>query len=840
VHAVVTLLPIGGKGAAIADYKVAAARLPVSFEAARLDVAIASGKRSYTPGEEAEITIEVKDGGKPEANAEIALAVVDEGVLRMTGFHPPDPVQALRPGRALSFRLRDSRSGLAELLEQSHTPGDGGESGPITSTRKNFVETALWRPDLRTDSAGRASVRFRLPDNLTQFRITAVALDDEGKGAAAEGDFTVTKPIMLVPVVPRFASVGDRFEAAAMLHNNTDRVMDLITSLGDRRTPVSVPARGHKRVPFALDATQAGDLRLAFAVAEASGAPLDAAEVRVPVEAPGIDERPRVEGSFAKRQEIALEVPSSARGRLESDALVIQVGQHLWPELGERLGYLMDYPHGCVEQTTSSTLPLLAARDIFPRIGFTRFGEADLRVKIKAGLERLKSMQTSGGGLAYWPGGSDPNVYGTAYAMRAVVLAERAGIERPKGLLEGMESYLVSRLLSSSVEPEVQAAIAQSLAEIQKLPPGSADALFDRRDQQSVFGRASLAIALDALPNQKERVEGLLDDVEKGFGPDGELVSRPSSSDFHYYGSPERTRAQAAMALVRLRPRSPILPHLVRGLAKGSLSYTTQATAYSLLALAQQLAAPPSGATEVRALLYIDEGSARTGRTTPPNPPGEVLATARDLGFGSREYRVPLERLRGKKAKLALESAGSDAVGFLVSASYTRPAGEAGSLASSTSRVGPDIFRVFTDTKGRAVDLGSVKTGDVLRVALLVKMPSSLASERLGYVAVTDHLPAGFEPVQTDLATVASVPDIEGAHPFSALLRSGSNEASHMELHDDRVNVYFDRIWGDYVAASYVVRAVTPGTFALPPASAELMYEPGSHGYTEALRVVVQ
>jgi hypothetical protein len=386
-----------------------------------------------------------------------------------------------------------------------------------------------------------------------------------------------------------------------------------------------------------------------------------------------------------------------------------------------------------------------------------------------------------------------------------------------------MESYLTSHLLSSSVGPEVQAAIAQSLAELQKLPVSNADALFDRRGEQSVFGAASLAMALAALPNQKERVEALLDAVEAGFDENGSLRATPGHNDFYYYGSPERTKAQATMALLRLRSSSKLLPGLVNDLAQGSERYTTQATAYSLLALAQQLAASVEGGAGVRALLD-----------------GKELPVARDLGFGSREYRIPLAHLRGKKATLALESAGDKAVGFLVSASWRRPSEEIGSPAKTSSENGPDVYRVFTDAKGGPVDLEAIRAGDVLRVGLLVRMPSTLAEDRGGYVAITDHLPAGFEPVQTDLATVASVPELDASHPFAQVLRSGGNEASHMELHDDRVNVYFDRVWGDFIAASYVVRAVTPGSFEAPPASAELMYEPASHGYTESRKVVIQ
>lgn len=833
--ATVTILPRKQTGETRVDWKLGALRLPVELPDARLDVVVASDRDRYAPGDAVDVVVDVTRGGKAVANAEVALAVVDEGVLRLTDFHAPDPVPALYPGQGLRLWVDDNRRLLAEQLRRSHVAGDGSGAGShsLVSTRKDFVETAVWEPALRTDADGRAHVRFTLPDNLTRFRMMAVVVDAEGRGGVHEDDFEVQKPLMAIPAVPRFAALGDRFEAAVLVHNNQDHAETATVSLGGRSQQVEIAAGGRARVAFEQAPTLARPLSLEFAVADAGGTVRDRVLATVPVQAPGIDERPYLHGSFLGRQEIALEIPDDVFADATGDEHVtVTVGENLWPELGRRVEFLVGYPHGCVEQTTSSTLPLLAAREILPRLGLVRYSDEQLRDMIAAGVQRLSTMRTSAGGLAYWPGGHEPNPFGTAYATLAVARAQRLGIAAPEGMIEGMREYLVRMVevdqLPHGYGVEVRASIALALAELDALPPSIADSLYDTAGAQGTFGTATLALALSRLPEQDDRVAALLHTLEGSFDAEGNPV-HARVDDFEYYGSDQRSIAQAALALHRLRPQSTVLPTLVSRLLRFGDGYTTQGTAYGLLALAERLAAEEGSGARQRALLDDVE-------LLPE------LSSAMALGPSARRYLVPLEKVRGRKATLVLESEAERPLAFMVSARWRRAGDERAApegtdpthRAGTTTAMGPDLYRVITDAKGRAVDFDAIAPGQVLRVVLLARMPEGLAYERRGYLALTDRLPAGFEAMQPDLWTVASVPELDASHPLYDALRWTGSTASHVELRDDRAQFYFDHFWGEWVHATYLMRATTPGRFTAPPAMAELMYEPDSAGYSQA------
>jgi hypothetical protein len=405
--------------------------------------------------------------------------------------------------------------------------------------------------------------------------------------------------------------------------------------------------------------------------------------------------------------------------------------------------------------------------------------------------------------------------------MRVLVRAKEMGIERPK-LVEGVSTFLVGRMAQES-QPELKVAIAEVLARAGALPESSADSLYDTRKEIGPFGLASLAMALSSLPKQDDRVKDVLDRLEKSFDAAGEPEKKHDQHDWHYWGSEDRDRAQAVIALAKLRKESKLLPVLSTRLARKVERYTTQSTAWSLLALADYIGTRnPDGAVDVSIKLE-----------------GRILDTYQKLGGDNKEVRVPLADLAGKHVTLVMSGDKTVATAFAMDARYKRPLGAPGTHLAKRGPNGVSIHRAYSDASGKAIDLSHVKAGQVVRVAVRIELPK-LDSWRLSYVAITDRLPAGFDPINPDLATTGSVPELVPEHPFYDGLHGYGSSATHVDLRDDRVQLYFDRTWSRTLYATYLARATTPGKYKLPPTSGEMMYEPGSEGWSDAGQVTVE
>ena len=228
----------------------------------RLTPTITTAKKEYAPGEEVSADVVVKGrDGKP-GRGEITFYAVDEGVLMLTAYETPDPLPAFSADRKLAVFSVESREELARLLpmkngdrirplgydylnprggDKGGDGGGGGEDGP----RVDFKTTAFFEAGRVTDVEGRVRYQFKLPDNLTTFRLMAIVAGADDRFGAGETTVVTSKHLMARPVMPRIVRVGDKFDAGVIVSSK---------DLPATSARVTVTAKG-------IDVVGAGDAR---------------------------------------------------------------------------------------------------------------------------------------------------------------------------------------------------------------------------------------------------------------------------------------------------------------------------------------------------------------------------------------------------------------------------------------------------------------------------------------------------------------------------------------------------------------------------------------------------
>ncbi|HEX4458544.1 MAG TPA: MG2 domain-containing protein, partial [Polyangia bacterium] len=302
--------------------RMGVANLEVDANAKRLAVQVTTDKPSYRPGETVKARVQVRAADGSGVPAEVSLAASDEGVLQLIGFKTPDPQAAFYAAVGLGV---DSSTNWMRV-HRDNGPGsdedsEGGDSGDSSGhMRSKFLSTAFWAPALVTGADGTAEVSFTAPDNLTAFRVMAVAADAGDRFGSGDVRMTVAKPLSAVPALPRFLTLGDDARAGVLVHNNTGRAgqavvtaeaADGVSLAGERKVTLHVPANGAVAALFALHAARVGSAKLTFHAQ--LGDEKDAVQVALPVEQPsGDDVQLLGEGELTAAKELALMRPKDA------------------------------------------------------------------------------------------------------------------------------------------------------------------------------------------------------------------------------------------------------------------------------------------------------------------------------------------------------------------------------------------------------------------------------------------------------------------------------------------------------------------------------------------------
>lgn len=821
------------------SFKIGYARLNVDPGEKRLAVEVIKDKADYRPKDPVTLSFKVKDAGGRGRRSSLAIAVADAGVLNLIGYQTPDPFSEFYGERPLAVRTSESLIhviGQREYGEKGQEPGGGGEveaaAAPLSlaevELRGDFRATPYWNPSLITDENGEARVTFNLPDNLTTFRVMAVAQTVESDFGRGEESFRVSKKLMLQAALPRFVRAGDAFSGGVVVHNLTDKRGQAVVSVqvtGLRSSDASLERRvplgpgESQEVVFGFEAATPGPAAFGFRARMEDLT--DGLQATIPVLLPRATE---TVARFGETRDSALEKIAVPENVLAGESRV-DVGASASALLGLKgtVEALTDYPYLCLEQRLSALLPFILAENVIVDFRLSPWSREEIRRYVEKGIRDLGSYQKDSGGLGLWPESPKESPFLSCYAALALIQAARAGYHPDGNGLERTLQYLKSFLRwewpaghsywTKSDWLSTRAFALYVLALAGQPQSGYYEKLLADRGDLSLFGKALFLKALHLGKGPAQAREVLLQELLNKVQVTPETAhfeeEAPETGGW-IYDSNLRTSAVVLQTLVETGVNHPLLPAMARWLVRrldSAAVLTTQENLYAFYALSDYYKkmepAPPDFQARISLAGKALIESAFRGADARPQSARFNLSEFAPAGGGALD--------------LAVEKTGPGVLYYSARLTYAP-----GSRLKPRDE-GIAVLKRVESMDGRP--LGTIRPGALVVVTLEVAVPRETL-----YVVVDDPLPAGLEAVNPDFATESD----EDRRKLAALVPESSDEPwdefSHVELRDDRVLLFADFLRAGIHVHRYLARALSVGVFGQPGTKAEQMYAPEVFG----------
>ncbi|MBM4295094.1 MAG: hypothetical protein FJ126_09375 [Deltaproteobacteria bacterium] len=813
--------------------------LSVRREVERLEVKISPEVKELKaePGTPVTLDFAVSAKGKG-VEAELAVAVVDEAVLALTGFKTPSLEDLARFDHPLGVFTGELRTLLVHqtpfyLSRVEPLTGGGGLSEEMLSKlRKRFEAVAYFNPALRTDAQGRAKVSFTLPDNMTTYRVYTVVLDRGSRFASQERPLLAARDFYLEPGIPSFFTQGDNFRFLVAAFNSTAVAGPVkFSAQGDaglvlkaEEPPGPLNAKDSIKLGVTGQALKSGPALTRFG-GEFQGR-ADAVELKLKVNSGHVLETTVFSGSFTGSGEAKVALPAyltrpGAVDPGEVTAVLTLAGSPFLRMTGA-IKYLLDYPYGCVEQVSSGVLALAALRELVQDGQIPGVDLAETDKYLKAGVEKLLKMQTDSGGFAYWPGMREAHYWGTAYAAAALGLARQSGLQVPEDTVGKMVAYLKKEMGGEKASPAFKAGACYLLA-----LHGTLDAATWKsvsKDFARLGRESKLFLLLAAKKANLRPLAELQNALKPLIGAQAEAGQDDQDVEFYPRFRPSALALLAGREILPDDPRTQETAlYLLGGLDRQGIWTSTSDTGWALVALGEHFKGV-SFKGEPEEVVISQPGAAPQRRTLDPK--------------GYRTVGLDVKALL-KNPVVKVESPSGHT--WLYKLELTAPRQD---IAATGAVNGFKVRRTVKNTDGSEV----IKVGDLVKVRVLID--AGARGQR--YVVLDDPLPAGLVGVNTAFKTEEPAPEIsdsdEGAEAAESpegmeyvtsegLLRFWPN---HFEIRDDRVLAFCDRIYGGTYMFEYYARAVCEGKFVWPAAKAAAMYAPAVNGYSPVGELTVK
>lgn len=714
------------------------------------------------------------------------IAVVDEGLLDLTRFKTPNAWDSFYVREALGVKTWDVYDDVigaygGKINQIFSIGGDQDLGGGKAKKANRFKPVVLYYGPFKLDKGETKSHQLKLPKYIGSVRTMVVAGDANTSAyGSVEKATQVKSPLMVLASLPRKISPSEKVTLPVTIFATENKIKNVsiqvktsngLKVVGSAVQKLSFAQPDEKMAYFNLAVGSATGIAKVQVIAT-SGSEKSVYDVEIDMTNPN-----PVTSTFTD----VILAPNSSKtiswntfGIAGSNKARLEVSSMPTINLNGRLQFLIQYPHGCVEQTTSSVFPQLFLNDVADIDANRR---AIIQKNIGAGITRLGSFQLANGGLPYWQGNAIADDWGTSYAGHFLIEAEKKGYVLPINFKSKWLSYQQREAKQWRFEPKYGNDLAQAYRLYTLALAGNADlsSMNRLRETKGISNESMLRLAAAyVLAGQKSAGQSLFLKTSIDGSSDG--------YSYYYYGSTERNRAMALETMLLLDQKQKAFVTATK-LAKEMAAnqwMSTQTTAYCLYAMSKFAASNgPKGIN----IQFNKNGKSETINTA-------KTVADRSLSVQSGSNSVTLKNNKNNTVYVRVLNTG------------ILPIGQENATQNDVS-----ASIVFKNRKGSVIDVSRISQGTEFVAEVTVK---NQRGESVQNVALSQILPSGFEIVNTR---------------FTDYGDAVNNIADYIDIRDDRTNFYFGMKARETKVFRILLNASYLGNYYLPGLQCEAMYD---------------
>ena len=739
---------------------------------------------------EQKFTVSVSEkAGRPMA---YTIAVVDEGLLDITNFKTPDPWSAFYAREALGIKTWDVYDDVmgaftGKMDRLLAVGGDDEIEAKEEPEANRFKPVVMYLGPFHLQAGKTAKHNLTMPQYIGSVKTMVIAASNGAYGATHQVT-PVKQPLMLLATLPRVAGPTETMKLPVNVFALGDNVKTAKVKVeasgtlslnGAAEQSVNFNGPGDRVIYFDLKAKETlgvGKVK----VTATSGNLTASYDVEMNIiprnpEITDVMERVLAANETWDLSYTPMGIGGKNRGTLELSTL---------PPLNieQRLNYLVQYPHGCIEQTTSAVFAQLYLDKL---IKLPDSKKPEVQRNIEAAINKLKTFQLTSGGFTYWPGNSYPNFWGTNYAGHFLIEAKKKGYSVPESLLSSWVSFQTQKAdawgsLSGEDDNDlVQAYRLYTLALAGNPAMGAMNRMKEKANlSRDARWRLAAAYALAGFePQASSLVEGL----------SAEVVDASPQAYYYTYGSPVRDQAmimETLLSLNRQEEAFAILQKIASEMGNKDKWMSTQTSAYCFIAISKYVQNFP-----------LDESLTASVEVGGKLAPAEGKEYVTSIALAGPDKTQPVKVKNNGQAPI-----------------YVRVIRKGIPIEGSELEGEKNISMIvsYKTMDGDGLDVGKLKQGTNFMAEVVVKNPGLKGLYK--DLALTQLFPSGWEIVNTRL---------EGTDN----LAGSGNKPEYTDIRDDRVMNYFDLKANNQIVVRVLLNASYQGRYYMPATSVEAMYD---------------